>query len=134
MRVHHRVSTNLSAGLQTGLLEAQQCQHVISGGVGLQGLADDMPQDHRQPGPAEPAGLIQNSGKAAAPHQPRQVLRPGVGRVQTLRYPALRRRGAGGSGGDQENFERLALAVRQEEQDDGGVQRKTRLLALAANF
>lgn len=35
---------------------------------------------------------------------------------------------------DQVNFKKLALAVGKEEQDDGGVQGKARLLVLTANF
>lgn len=93
-----------------------------------------MSQDHRQPSPAEPPSLIQNSGETAASDQPGQVLHLNVRHIQRLWQLPPQGLGAGGFGEDQKHLERPALAVGQEKQSDGGVQRNTRLLILETNF
>lgn len=127
-------STNLSAGFQTSLLETQQSQYIISGGVSLDGFVDNMSKDHCQSCPAELPSLIQNSREATVPHQLRQSLWLNIRGVQMLWQLTSQRLGAAGFLEDQVNFKKLALAVRKEEQDDGGVQGKARLLVLKANF
>lgn len=93
-----------------------------------------MSQDHRQARPAQHPGLIQHRGETAAPHQPGHILRPQVAHVQPGWQLTPQGVGAARCAEDEEDFEGLALAVGQEKQGDGGVQRETGLLVLAADF
>lgn len=80
-----KLSPYLCTGLETGLLEPQQSQHIFPGGLGLQGLVDDVPQDHRQSCPAEHPALVQHGWQSAASHQQRRVLQQNTGHIQGLR-------------------------------------------------
>lgn len=129
-----KLSPYLCTGLETGFLEPQQSQHIVPGGLGLHGLVDDVPQDHRQSCPAEHLTLVQYGWQSAASHQQRRILQQNTGHIQGLRDVVFQCAQVGMFRQDEVNFERLAATVGQQEQGNGRMQRETWLLILDAHL
>ena len=115
----------LRRGLQDTGLEAQPGRHPPPAGGRRHPPADHGAEHHSQPRPGVPPWPGPDSRQAAAPHQLGEVLHAHLRHPQELWHPRPPTQGgAAGVGGDKEHLERLALAVGEEEEGDGGVERE----------